>query len=296
MSHHPLQSAAYYSPSLHSPSEVSELSQYYYPGTTSATNYSSYLYDHHQSAYHHQSEMMDSYTVPVHYPPLVPFPAQSFTSPAAPKEALTTSSSSPIPRQPSFASERPPKLPSPAVPQCISNPRGYPPDSDSPSPPQPEGSEASEGGGDSRSSKSSDLTPNSASDSHSNTSPLALVPNKPKYRVILTGVAPHHDVLSFPFIASLGHVLESSISTSSPSSLSSSQSSSSHSDSSSRGHSISYLLTPKTPAQYQQLSVMNDSTILVDDWVITVSPPLLTSSTPLTPHRLYNHRFKCSNS
>jgi hypothetical protein len=258
---------------------------------------------HHQSQsqwpYHHHPPEYASgasdrchgevpYTVPGQYPPLVPFPAAPYVSPASTSSSCF-SSAGPVSLQESAACIRP------SAPMGLSemnfsraNERrlgGYRPDRDLPlylplgsllERRQREGSRGDRSGSDLTDECEAQGTSTAATSTTtiSTSAVTVTAPNQPKYIVRLLGVSPDHDVLSFPFIASLGHVLESSLSSSPPSSISSSPTASSRSrsdDASSQENSISYLLVPKTPAQYQQLSLINNSTIYVDECVITVS-------------------------
>jgi hypothetical protein len=110
------------------------------------------------------------------------------------------------------------------------------------------------------------------------TSPAEGRPLQPKYLVSLIGISPSHDILSFPFITSLGRVLESNISplvSSAGSSENSSTSSSTNtsptpSNCSTKEPAINYVIAPKTSSQYAQLHSLNNAILPIDDCHITV--------------------------
>jgi hypothetical protein len=103
-------------------------------------------------------------------------------------------------------------------------------------------------------------------------------PLQPKYLVSLIGISPSHDILSFPFITSLGRVLESNISplaSSAGSSENSSTSSSTNtsptpSNCSTKEPAINYVIAPKTSSQFAQLHSLNNAIFPIDDCHITV--------------------------
>jgi hypothetical protein len=110
------------------------------------------------------------------------------------------------------------------------------------------------------------------------TSPAEERPLQPKYLVSLIGISRSHDILSFPFITSLGRVLESNISplvSSARSSENSSTSSSRNtsptpSNCSTKEPAINYVIAPKTSSQYAQLHSLNNAILPIDDCHITV--------------------------
>lgn len=133
-------------------------------------------------------------------------------------------------------------------------------------------------------STSSTLTTSSGSDGGS------------RYLVSLVGISPHHGILSFPFIASLGQVIESNISplalltssatSSENSSITTSTNTSpsplSSSDGSTKEPTISYVIVPKTSSQYAQIHALDNAILPVDDCQITVHFPPLTHTDLVT--------------
>jgi hypothetical protein len=116
----------------------------------------------------------------------------------------------------------------------------------------------------------------------------------PKYLVSLVGISPSHDILSFPFIASLGRVLESNIctSTSSLTTVSENSSTTATSTTTSPTPSVSpiefvvnYVIVPKTSSDFAQLHSLNNVILPIDDSHIKVYFSLVFFSCHITLYR-----------
>lgn len=111
-----------------------------------------------------------------------------------------------------------------------------------------------------------------------------------KYLVSLHGISSSHDILSFPFISTLGQVIESTILH--PSSANSSETSSTptspstDSDISTQRLSVSYVVVPRTIHNCENLNAINNTSMRLDECRITVS------SHHSTLHSSFNFRSK----